>query len=255
MSEIQNYSLKNRVALVTGASAGFGRATALLLAQAGAQVVAVARRMEKLQELSKESSLITPLAMDVRASTQEWEQALKNKRIDILVNNAGLARGRATFEKTNDKDTEEIFETNVLGLIRLTKVIIPQMLEREDGDIVNIGSIAGLFTYANGSIYCASKFAVHALSQGWRQDFLGKNIRVIEICPGMAETEFSEVRFGDKEKAKKVYEGLKALSAHDVAEAIVWSLSRPKHVNIQNMVIMPTDQAGVGQVHRRANQP
>jgi len=255
MSEASSTSVKgpltNKVALVTGASAGFGRETALMLAQAGAKVIAVARRLEKLNELAKESPLISPLVMDVRASTSEWQSALKNQRIDILVNNAGLARGRETFENTKDEETEEIFETNVMGLIRLTKVVVPQMLEREDGDIVNIGSIAGLFTYASGSIYCASKFAVHALSQAWRADFLGKNIRVMEICPGMAETEFSEVRFRDKDKAKQVYAGLKALSAKDVAEAIVWSLSRPSHVTIQNMVIMPTDQAGVGQVHRR----
>lgn len=243
--------LKDRTALVTGASAGFGRETALLLAKAGAKVIAVARRAEKLQELAKEVPLITPLAMDVRASTSEWQVALANQRIDILINNAGLARGRESFELSKEDDTDLVFDTNVKALIRLTRVIVPQMLAREDGDIVNIGSIAGLFTYASGSIYCASKFAVHALSQAWRQDFLGKNIRVIEICPGMAETEFSEVRFGDKGRAKKVYEGLRALSARDVAESIVWSLSRPRHVNIQNMVIMPTDQSGVGQVHRR----
>jgi 3-hydroxy acid dehydrogenase / malonic semialdehyde reductase len=242
--------MRRRV-LITGASAGIGYETALQLVSAGFEVLAVARRKDKLEELAKQAPLIEPLVMDVRASADDWKAAIGERPIHVLINNAGLARGRDSFDKIKEQDWQEMFETNVLSLIRLSQVILPQMIEREDGDVVNIGSIAGLFTYQNGSVYCATKSAVHALSQSFRQDLLGKNIRVIEICPGMVETEFSKVRFGDEKLAKKVYEGMNALQAKDIAEAIVWSLTRPRHVNIQNMVIMPTDQAGVGQVHRR----
>jgi 3-hydroxy acid dehydrogenase/malonic semialdehyde reductase len=243
-----------RTALVTGASAGIGYETALQLAQAGFEVIAVARRRERLEALQKSSSQISILPMDIRSPSEDWKRALGERRIDVLVNNAGLARGRHSFEKIKESDWQEMFETNVAALIRLSQILIPQMLERDDGDIVNIGSIAGLFTYQNGSIYCATKSAVHALSQAWRQDFVGKNIRVTEICPGMVETEFSQVRYQDEALAKKVYEGMRPLRAQDIAEAIVWSLSRPRHVTIQNMLIMPTDQGGVGLVHRRSAQ-
>jgi len=245
-------SLSGKTALITGASAGFGRATAILLASAGVKVLAVARRLEKLKELQALNPLIHPLVVDVSHDLAPISDVIKLQPVDILINNAGLARGRENFSETKPEVWNELFDINVKGLIAVTSLVLPGMLERNRGDIVNLGSIAGLHTYAGGSIYCATKFAVHALSEAWRQDVLGKDIRVIEICPGMAETEFSIVRFkGDLQKAKATYEGMIPLTAEDVAQEIFWALSRPRHITLQNVVIMPTDQAAVGLVHRR----
>lgn len=242
-------SLEGKTAVITGASAGFGWETAVKLASYGVRVLAVARREDKLKELAKVSKLIEPRVMDITKDVY----SLGREKVDILINNAGLALGgRDSFEKTKPEDWNEVLDTNVKGLMAVTWAVLPGMVERNFGDIINIGSIAGLFTYPGGSVYCASKFAVHALSQVWRQDLNGKNIRVIEICPGMAETEFSLVRFqGDVSKAKAVYQGMTPLSAEDIAETIVWTLSRPRHVTIQNIVVMPSDQATVGMVHRK----
>lgn len=248
-------SLEGKTAVITGASAGIGKATALMLAAHGCRVVAVARRADKLKELTSAHPQIQALVLDVVRDGKSLSTKLGAEPVDILINNAGLARGRGTFDQTSFEDWNEMVDTNVKGLLAVSQSVIPQMLKRGSGDIVNIGSIAGLFTYAGGSVYCATKFAVHAISQAWRQDFLGKDIRVMEICPGMVETEFSMVRFrGDQEKARQTYEGMVPLVAEDIADAIVWSLSRPRHVTIQNAVVMPTDQASVGQVHRRASK-
>jgi 3-hydroxy acid dehydrogenase/malonic semialdehyde reductase len=251
MDSLIRERLAGQRALITGASAGIGRATALLLAHYGVEVLAVARRKERLDELQKASSLIEPLICDVTDSLGSIESILKQKEVHILVNNAGLAKGRSSVQELNEDDWKTMIETNVLSLLRVTKLVIPQMLKRGWGDIVNLGSIAGLQSYGGGSVYCGTKFAVHAFSEAWRQDLMGTDIRVSEICPGMVETEFSLVRFNhDHEKAKKVYEGVRVLQAEDVAHSILWSVSQPRHVTLQNTVIMPTDQAAVGQIFR-----
>lgn len=242
-------SLEGKTAVITGASAGFGKAAALALAGYGVRVLAVARRQDKLAELTKASRLIEARVLDVKKDVS----SLGHEKVDILINNAGLAAGgRESFDKTNPEDWDQMIDTNVKGLLAVTRAIMPGMISRNSGDIINIGSVAGLFTYPGGAVYSATKFAVHAISQSWRMDLNGKDIRVIEICPGMAETEFSIVRFqGDSEKAKQVYQGMTPLTAEDIADTIVWTLSRPRHVTIQNVLIMPTDQASVGQVYRR----
>lgn len=246
-------SLSGKTAVITGASAGFGRATALLLAEFGVSVLGVARRREKLEELQRLNPLIQPVVADIAKDLKPLSAAIASKSVDILINNAGLALGREGFADTSPEVWEQVIDTNVKALFAVTKLILPSMLARNSGDIVNLGSVAGLQTYPGGSVYCASKFAVHAISQAWRQDFLGKDIRVIEICPGMAETEFSVVRFkGDEKKAKATYEGMNPLTAEDIAQEILWALSRPRHVTLQNVLVMPTDQASAGMVHRRS---
>lgn len=244
-------SLSGKRALVTGASAGIGYATSLLLADCGVQVIAVARRKERLDELHKKNKLIRPLVCDLKGSLKEIEKLVAEESLDILVNNAGLAKGRASIHELNEDDFRLMFETNIMSLLRVTQIVVPQMVKRGSGDIVNLGSIAGLQSYGGGSVYCGTKFAVHAFSEAWRQDLMGTDVRVSEICPGMVETEFSLVRFNfDEVKAKKVYEGLRVLKAEDVARSIVWAVSQPQHVTLQNTVIMPTDQAAVGQIYR-----
>ena len=245
-------SLKGKLVLITGASAGFGRATTLKMAELGADVLAVARRKDKLVELTQKFSNITAVEQDITKPLKSLEKAIQNRPVDILINNAGLALGRDPIQDLKIEDFEAMMDLNVKALIRVTQLVLPQMIERKSGDIVNLGSIAGYFAYAGGSVYNATKFAVRAMTEAWRQDLNGKGIRVIGIHPGMAETEFSLVRFrGDKDLAKKPYEGFQPLSAEDVADAIVWTVLRPKHVNIQSLVIMPTDQASVGMIHRK----
>lgn len=246
-------NLKGKSALITGASAGIGAETALQLAALGVKVFGVARRLERLKELSKKADLIEPVVCDLTKSLAPIEKLISKNQIDILVNNAGLAKGRRGLDETQEADIDLVLETNIRSLLKLTKLVLPQMISRGTGDIVNLGSVAGLFAYPGGTVYCASKFAVHGISQALRMDLIGKDIRVIEICPGMVETEFSVVRYGgDTEKAKKVYEGMTPLTAKDIAETILFSLSRPRHVNIQNLVIMPTDQAAITMVHRKS---
>jgi NADP-dependent 3-hydroxy acid dehydrogenase YdfG len=244
-------TLNGKTAVITGASAGIGKAIALHLRELGAAVVAVARRPDRLKEL--EAHGIEGLVCDITKDLGPLRDLEQKRKIDILINNAGLARGRGPVDETSMEDIDEMLNTNLRALLEVTKIFLPGFRERDAGDIVNLGSIAGLFTYAGGSVYCATKYAVHALSEAWRQDLLGTKIRVIEICPGMVETEFSEVRFkGDVELAKKVYQGMQPLTAEDIAETVGFALTRPAHVTMQSMLIMPTDQASVGLVHRRS---
>lgn len=239
---------KDQRVLVTGASAGIGMAVAKGLAEEGAQVFAVARREEKLKELFADFPNVTPVALDIRGDLSKLDPICA-EGIDILVNNAGLARGRESIETTSLESIDELLETNVRALILVTQKVLPKMLERKRGDVVNLGSIAGYETYPHGSIYNATKFAVRALTEAWRKDFLGKGIRVHGIHPGMVESEFSLVRFyGDEQKAKAVYKGMQPLTPEDVAESIIWSLSLPRHVSVHSLVLMPTDQAGVANV-------
>lgn len=241
------------IIFITGASAGFGKATAELFAQNGWDVVITGRRKTRLEVLErqlKEKYNVDVLALtfDVR-SHEEVKKAVealpeKWKNIDILVNNAGLAAGLGPIQEGVLSDWEEMIDTNVKGLLYMTRNIAPLMVQNKKGHIINIGSIAGKEVYANGNVYCATKHAVDALTKATRIDMVQHGIKVTQIAPGMAETEFSIVRFkGDDEKAKNVYKGLTPLSAQDIAETIWWVASRPAHVNINDIVIMPTAQA------------
>lgn len=247
-------SLVGKTAIVSGASAGIGRETARLLAKEGAKVYALARRRDRLDELKKEfPELIVPIEADVREEPKTYLSSVGPDSIDILINNAGLALGTDEIDTCATEDLRQMFEVNVFGLIALTQWVLPSMKKKKRGDIVNLGSVAGYQTYRGGSIYNATKFAVRALTEAWRKDLLGSSIRVIGIHPGMVETEFSEVRFrGDRQKAKEVYNGFTALTAEDIAKSILWSLQCPAHVTVESMLIMPTDQAAVGMIHKES---
>lgn len=249
------------IACITGASSGIGEATATLLAQNGYHLILLARRQEKLTQLAanltKKFGIRTFTAvLDVRDSTAvatfvnnlptEW------KTIDVLVNNAGLASGLSTIDKGDLADWDLMIDTNLKGLLYITRAITPMMVDRKSGHIVNIGSIAGKEVYANGNVYCATKHAVDALNKAMRIDLAPHEIKVTAIHPGAVETEFSIVRFhGDTEKAKKVYEGFENLVAQDIAEAIWFAVSRPAHVNINELTIMPTAQPVASVIHRK----
>ncbi|MGE3262675.1 MAG: SDR family NAD(P)-dependent oxidoreductase [Bacteriovoracia bacterium] len=253
-------ALKNGIVLITGATSGFGEATARLMARAWPEcrIWITGRRRERLDALVKEigPERARGFAFDI-SSREAVEKFLRQneaelKNISVLVNNAGLAAGLENFQDGNLDDFDRMIDTNVKGLVYITRGILPAMIQRGEGHIVNMGSIAGRYTYAKGNVYSATKFAVHALTESLRADLIGKNIRVTTIAPGMAETEFSVVRFkGDEAKAKAVYSGVEALSADDVAEAVLWSLDRPAHVNIQELVIYPTAQAAPREVARK----
>lgn len=251
-----------KVALITGATSGIGKATALLLAENGFSIIITGRRQKLLDEIKHEIEVkhkqnVLALCFDIRnkvavdnainSLTKEWQN------IDVLVNNAGLAAGLNQIQNGATDDWEQMIDTNVKGLLFVTRKVIPYMIERSKGHIVNIGSIAGTQVYENGNVYCASKHAVHALSQAMRIDLLKHNIKVSEIRPGMAETEFSLVRFkGDSQAAKKPYLGLIPLSGNDVADAIHYVVTRPPHVNINDLEITPTAQACSYYVYRNA---
>ena len=247
--------LKGRLALITGATAGIGEATANRLADAGCSLILTGRREERLSALKNTLSKkveVQTLAFDVsdRAACEKALSSIDHEKIDILINNAGLAKGVEPIPSAKIDDWEEMIDTNVLGLLVMTRQILPSMMNRKRGDIINIGSVAGRWSYPGGGVYCATKAAVRAITEGLRMDVMGTGVRVTNIAPGMIETEFSDVRLGSKEAARKVYQGMTPLSAHDIADAITWCLSRPAHVNVQEMIIFPTDQAGVGYVHR-----
>ena len=247
--------LKGRLALITGATAGIGEATANRLADAGCSLILTGRREERLSALKNTLSKkveVQTLAFDVsdRVACEKAMASINHDKIDILVNNAGLAKGVEPIPSAKIDDWEEMIDTNVLGLLVMTRLILPSMMKRKRGDIINIGSVAGRWSYPGGGVYCATKAAVRAITEGLRMDVMGTGVRVTNIAPGMIETEFSDVRLGSKEAAHKVYQGMTPLSAHDIADAITWCLERPPHVNVQEMIIFPTDQAGVGYVHR-----
>lgn len=243
-----------KIIMITGATAGFGRATALKFAQNGYDVIITGRRKERLDELEKElmkyKVKVLSLNFDVRKNS-EVTKVINNlpgewKEIDILVNNAGLAAGMDHVDKGNIDDWERMIDTNIKGLLYVTRAVSPLMVARNKGHIFNIGSIAGKYAYENGNVYCATKSAVDSLSRSMRIDLLKHNIKVTQIAPGMAETEFSLVRFhGDEEKAKTVYKGIDALTAGDIADAIYYCASLPAHVCINDLVITPTQQADV----------
>jgi NADP-dependent 3-hydroxy acid dehydrogenase YdfG len=240
-----------RVAVVTGASSGFGAAAAGALARAGFAVVLGARRVERLAAVAEPiGARYAPLDVTDDASVAAFCAPLE--RVDVLVNNAGNAFGAESLAASVDAKWRAMFELNVLGMLRMTRTLLPKLVASGDGLIVNLGSIAGIETYPGGGGYAASKHAAHALTRTLRLELLGQPVRVTEILPGLAETEFALVRFeGDRERARKVYEGMTPLSAEDIAEAICWVATRPPHVDIDEIVIRPRDQATAMLVHRR----
>jgi NADP-dependent 3-hydroxy acid dehydrogenase YdfG len=249
--------------LVTGASAGIGAATAEAFCAAGAkEVIVTGRREERLRDLARGWSDkydvdVAAMVFDVSDREHVAELARDNPHlfdVDVLVNNAGLARGTEALQDADPADWDEMVSTNVLGLLYMTRHVVPNMVRKASGHIVNLGSVAGRWTYPGGGVYCASKAAVRVLTEGLRMDLNGSGVRVTNIEPGLVETEFSIVRFGgDEARARKVYADTRPLRAEDVAETILWCCSRPAHVNVQELVLYPTDQAHVGMVHRRPN--
>lgn len=253
-------SLKGKIVFITGATSGIGLACARQFAQQGARLLIAARREERLQELSTElSSTGTDalwLMLDVRNQSavqtavdglpEEWQE------IEVLVNNAGLSRGLDTIQEGKLEDWEEMIDTNVKGLLYISRAVLPGMVSRGNGQVINIGSVAGREVYPKGNVYCATKHAVAALTTGMRLDLLGTGVRVTTIDPGLVETEFSVVRFhGDQERAAAVYRGLIPLSADDVADAVIYCATRPPHVSVAEMLLFPTAQASATQVTRR----
>ena len=248
----------NQTALITGATSGIGKATAEIFAKNNIRLILCGRRLERLLELQEKLSTQTEVAIlqfDV-SKREEVEKAInslseKFNHIDILINNAGNAHGLSTIQEGNIDDWDKMMDINVKGLLYVSKAIIPQMTKRNNGFIVNIGSIAGKEVYPNGNVYCASKHAVNALNKAMRIDLNKHHIRVSGIHPGAVETEFSDVRFkGDTEKAKSVYTGYKALQAEDIADIIYFVISRPYHVNIEDLVVYPTAQASATILNR-----
>lgn len=258
MTSANVQSLDGRIAVVTGASSGIGEATAVALASRGATVVLGARRLERLESLRDRLAKVSSadaIAVDVSDadSSRRFVDRVLSQRatVDILINNAGLARGLADVVDSEESDWREMVEANVMGLMRMTRLILPTMIEKKSGDIVHVGSVAGLEPYPKGAAYCASKAAVEAFAKALRVELLGTNIREMVIEPGMVDTEFSDVRFhGDGERARKVYQGLAPLSAQDVAECIAFALTLPPHVSIHTLHVMPTAQASATRVHR-----
>lgn len=246
-------------ALITGATAGIGRSTSELLAQNGWNLILTGRRQERLSHLKETLKAdcnvqVETMCFDVsqRKSCEEAFQKSEKtlSQVTALINNAGLAAGVDPMDQSNLDDWEAMIDTNIKGLLYMTRLTLPFLKKNAPAHIINLGSVAGRWTYPGGGVYCSTKFAVRALSEGLRLDLNGQNIRVTNISPGLVETEFSEVRLKDKEKAKAVYEGMDPLTPNDIAECVLWSLLRPKHVNIQEMVVFPTAQASVGLVHR-----
>ncbi|KXK44532.1 MAG: short-chain dehydrogenase/reductase SDR [Chlorobi bacterium OLB5] len=252
--------LRGKTVFVTGASSGFGKAIAEAFAKNGANLIIAARRLDRLKILSAELRKkfkieVLILALDVRKKTEIFK-AVKNlsakwQNIDILVNNAGLSRGLDPLHEGSIKDWEEMLDTNVKGLLYVTRAVLPGMVKRNSGHIINIGSIAGHEVYPKGNVYCASKHAVDAITKGIRLDVVNTDIRVTTIDPGLAETEFSIVRFrGNVNKAKSVYNGIEALKAEDIADAVIYAASRPLNFVVAEMILLPNKQASAGVVHR-----
>jgi 3-hydroxy acid dehydrogenase / malonic semialdehyde reductase len=250
-----------KIVMITGATSGIGRATAIKFANNGFDIIITGRRKERLVSLEKElltnkEIKVLTLNFDVR-KLAEVKKALGNlpaewKKIDILVNNAGLAVGLGHIDYGEVDDWERMIDTNIKGLLYVTRMISPLMVERGEGHIFNLSSIAGKEAYENGNVYCATKYAVDALSKTMRIDFLKNNIKVTNIAPGMVETEFSIVRFkGDSEKAKDFYKGIKPLTGEDIADLIYYCSSLPSHVCINDVVITPTQQAGANHNYRK----
>lgn len=252
-----SYSLQGKIVFITGASSGIGEACARAFADAGAKLILAARRYERLQKLAADLKAPTHLmTLDVRdqpavakavaSLPAEWQD------IDVLVNNAGLSRALAKLHEYDIIDIDEMVDTNIKGLLYVTRAVTPGMVARARGHIINIGSTAGHWTYPNGAVYCATKAAVKSITEGLKFDLNGTPVRVTSVDPGMVETEFSTVRFhGDAKRASTVYEGLKPLTGADVADVVLFCATRPSHVNINEVVLMPVAQASAQVVYRK----
>jgi len=255
-------SLKGKIVFITGASSGIGAATALACASQGARLLLAARRTNRLSEvaslaLERGAAAVHTISLDVRdrnavqaaigALPPEWAE------IDILINNAGLSRGLEKLYEGAIEDWEEMIDTNVKGLLYVSRAVVPGMVERGRGHVVNLGSTAGEMTYPNGAVYCGTKAAERSINDGLRQDLLGTAVRVTTVDPGMVETEFSIVRFhGDAERATDVYKGIQPLAPEDVADAILWAVTRPPHVNVARVLLTPVQQANSLLFHRES---
>lgn len=248
-----------KIAFITGATSGIGKATALKAAEAGFDIIITGRRKERLQQLANDirntGAEVLPLAFDVRdpeaVKTAIGQLDDKWKNITVLVNNAGLAVGTNPIQEGLLEDWERMIDTNIKGLLYITRAVAPLMIARQNGHIVNLASIAGKEVYPGGNVYCATKHAVDALSKAMRVDMLKHHIKVTNIAPGMVETEFSIVRYkGDEEAAKNVYKGMTPLTNEDIADTILFAITRPAHVCLNDIVIMPTAQANSRDVNR-----
>ncbi len=253
--------LSNKIVFITGATSGIGKACAETFAGEGANIILTARRVSVLTKLanslSKKYKIKTYTAkLDVR-DNEEVKKVVASlpkdwKKIDILINNAGLARGFSDIDEGNIEDWDEMMDTNVKGLLYVSRAILPLMVKRKKGHVINIGSIAGHFVYPKGNVYNASKFAVNAITRGMRFDLYQKDIKISTVDPGMVKTDFSLVRFnGNKERADKVYEGMEPLTAEDIADAVLYCATRPQHVNIDEIMITPIAQASAIHVKRK----
>lgn len=253
-------SLKNKIVFITGATSGIGKSCAYAFAKEGAHLIVSARRLNLINEIAEEirktyNVKVHAFELDVRDKNKvlaavnslpdEW------KAIDILINNAGLAKGLNKFYEDNPENWDEMIDTNVKGLLYVTHAVLPGLIERKSGHIINIGSIAGHEAYPKGAVYCATKHAVDAITRSLRMDTVDKNIKVSTIDPGLVETNFSRIRFGgDEEKAKNIYKGLEPLTGDDIADAVVYCASRPAHVNIAEITLLASRQATATVVHR-----
>lgn len=250
----------SKTAIITGATAGIGEATALEFANLGYNLILTGRRKERLEKLksvleSKCQTSVSVHAFDIRKRSEVenfCRNEIGNGVIDVLVNNAGLASGLSPLHEGDVDDWEKMIDTNVKGLLYITREIAPRMVEAKSGHIINVGSIAGIEVYPNGNVYCATKHAVHSISEGLRRELYNKGIKVTNIAPGLVETEFSMVRFhGDEKRAETVYDGMEALTAKDIADCIAFAATRPKHVNVADMLVLPTCQGSATQVDRK----
>lgn len=254
-------SMKNKIVFITGASSGIGLACAELFAKKGAKLILAARRIEKIYRLKKElerkyKTECLCIKLDVRKNSQVEKTVNsfpdKWKKIDVLINNAGLSRGLDKLHEGKIQDWDEMLDTNVKGLLYVSRAVIPLMVKRNSGHVINIGSVAGHEVYPKGNVYCASKHAVDAITNGMRLDLVDTKIRVTTIDPGLVETDFSIVRFrGNKERAKKVYTGIKPLTPEDVADAVYYAVSRKENVVVAEMILLPAHQGSSMVVHRK----
>lgn len=253
-------SIQNQIVLITGASSGIGAACARSFAAVGAKLILAARRLDRLKQLADQLTkefAVSIHVVELDVSDRPWVESTLQalpfewQDVDILVNNAGLSRGLDKLHEGDIQDWEEMIDINVKGLLYVTRAVLPGMVSRNRGHVINLGSIAGHQTYPGGNVYCASKAAVRALSEGLKMDLLGTAVRVSSVDPGMVETEFSQVRFhGDTERADKVYQGVTPLTAEDIADVVLFCATRPSHVNINQVILMSVDQASTTMVHR-----
>lgn len=251
-----SHTLHGARVLITGASSGIGRACAEAFAEAGASLVLAARRLDRLKQAAEAlDTSIHLVEVDVR-DRDAVERAIASlpeawRQIDVLVNNAGLAAGLEPLQDGDPDDWDRMVDTNVKGLLYVTRAVVPGMVQRGRGHVINIGSIAGHETYPNGTVYCATKAAVDRITTGLRHDVLGTGVKVSTVDPGMVETEFSLVRFhGDRERAEQVYAGIHPLSARDIADTVTWVASRPPHVQVAEVIVLASAQASATRVHR-----